>query len=115
MKIKNPKINSLKFEIALWQKVKLVKSRDGTAKFLNAQLTDDEFPSIYVSGYNRLNKRTEKFRIYCYVVQDDIGYSEMRKSINDYLYTPDDIMDAIRTRIINADTELIRLQLQELV
>ena len=55
------RVNSIEFEISLWEKVKLVEE-DGNPVFTNAEYVDDKlFPVIKVGGYNEANGIDEEF------------------------------------------------------
>lgn len=70
-------INSTKFEISLWNKVKLVVEKDGTKKAINAEYKDDPlFPVITVSGFNEKNGCEEEYSIPCYAILSDWSYSD---------------------------------------
>ena len=63
-------INSLEFEMSLWEKVKLAPE-GSECPYINATLDDSDplFPYMIVSGYNEANGREETYSlmgwIYC--------------------------------------------------
>ena len=66
------RMNSLRFQISLWEKVKITLEDDGTKKVINAEYKDDPlFPIISVKGYNELNKQEEEYKLPCYAIIDD--------------------------------------------
>ncbi len=71
------RVNSIKFEINLWKKVKLVIEPDGTKKAINGEYRDDPlFPSLHVRGFNELNKCEEEYNLPCYVIISDWSASD---------------------------------------
>lgn len=74
------KINSLQFELSLWNRVEMIDPNSQGMDFSNAEYTDDVlFPSIKVSGFNALNGFKEEFELPCYIFLDDMSRSDWRE------------------------------------
>ena len=82
-------VNSIKFQISLWKKVKLAVEEDGTKKVINAEYWDHPlFPSIMVKGYNPYSKTEEEYRLLCYTVISDWSSSDWEKEYEETGYSP---------------------------
>ena len=102
-------VNSIIFEISLWEKVKFV-DEDGKKVFLNAEFTNDKlFPVIKVGGYNDLNSCEEEFNIPCYYL-DDMSKSEWEEEYkingSSPAYTCPEIEEAIYVHLVNLKADL---------
>ena len=104
------RVNSIEFEISLWEKVKLVEE-NGKQVLKNAEYIDDKlFPVIKVGGYNEANGIDEEFVLGCFELYE---YSrseweeeyEYNGSSPAYPY-PDGALSTIRTQLINLRSEL---------
>ncbi|MBR6148964.1 MAG: hypothetical protein IKQ44_11520 [Lachnospiraceae bacterium] len=106
------RVNSIEFEISLWEKVKLVEE-NGQQVLKNAEYIDDKlFPVVKVGGYNETNGIDEEFVLECFSLYE---YSrseweeeyEYNGSSPAYPY-PDGVLSTIRAQLIN-----LRFQLDE--
>lgn len=118
------------FEKSLWEKVEIVKKKDGTdfsvraKSFKNAVWTvnswqDSAHPVIEVSG--RDNKvGYQKFQISCYINSDDLRKDDPRQTelnygtvfIPTYIYKPDEVKKLIQDRIKQLDARIQCLEKQ---
>ena len=74
------RVNSINFEISLWEKVELSLEKDGTKRIVNAEYEDDPcFPFIRVKGFNELNGFEEVFTISCYTKYYEDTYDDLRE------------------------------------
>ncbi len=100
-------VNSIKFEISLWEAVKPGKDKNGKRGLGNSEYFDDPlFPEIKVSGYNELNGCDEEFTIGCYSLESGVSKSEYREQYEMTGETPafrypQDVLDAVRAHILN--------------
>ena len=104
------RVNSIEFEISLWEKVKLVEE-NGKQVYKNAEYIDDKlFPVIKVGGYNEANGIDEEFVLECFSL-DDCSRSEWEEeyeyngSTPAYPY-PSGALDVIFTQLINLRADL---------
>ena len=104
------RVNSIEFEISLWENVKLVEE-NGQQVFKNAEYIDDKlFPLIKVGGYNEANGIDEEFVLECFSLYE---YSrseweeeyEYNRSSPAYPY-PEGALSAIHTQLINLKADL---------
>lgn len=102
------RVNTVKFSMELWDKVKLVKNENGESIFTNAEYINHQYyPRIKVSGYNELNGCDEEFDLPCWYMESD-------ESISDYIESgdtpalayPNDVYMEVETHKINLHADL---------
>ena len=102
------RVNTVKFAMELWDKVKLVKNKNGESVFTNAEYIDHQYyPCIKVSGYNELNGCDEEFDLPCWYMESD-------ESISDYIESgespalsyPEGVYSVVETHKINLHADL---------
>lgn len=73
-------INSIKFELFLWSRVRVVELADGSRVFSKARYVEDElFPELIVRGYNGDNDREEEYSLKCWSMADQKSKEEWRE------------------------------------
>ena len=73
-------VNCIKFQIDLWEKVKLVVEEDGTKRAINGEYLDDPlFPVLKVKGYNPYTKKEEEHTLRCWAIISDWTMSDWRE------------------------------------
>ncbi len=68
------KINSMEFEVSLWERVK-VAPQGSASPYINATVDDSDpiFPDVIVGGYNEANGKEETYKLpgWIYVNKED--------------------------------------------
>jgi len=121
-------IEDAKLEKELWSKVEILKKKDGSdfasraKSFKNAdygyeRYSDDHHPILSVVGRNKRGV-SRSYNIWAYINVNDLPKDDPRRekadkpyyscTIPTYLYTPDELFEQIKKRIIELD-ELIKL------
>ena len=102
------RINSIKFEMSLWEKVELILDEDGTKRAINAEYIDDYYyPKIKVSGYNELNGCEETYTIPCWYMISDWSISDYKYAGETPAYDfPVGTRSVIKCQILNLRTDL---------
>lgn len=125
-------LNSLRFELSLWEAVKFPKKKNGecfsvmSKNFENASYKVDfsrlDYPTLEVGGSNSLNNGCyEKFFLYCYTHTDEMSSDDERKQKGIkpgccmreiYIYTVPEIENAVVTRIANVNAQIKKYEKQ---
>ena len=125
-------LNQLRFELSLWEKVELLKKKDGSnfqfisKSFKNATYQCNfsnllDYPTINVEGFNEFNKIYESYSLYCYQYVNEMSEDDGRKtqgiksnscSRSIYIFDADEIMNLIVTHIANTKTLIRRFEEQ---
>lgn len=123
-------LNRVKFEKELWEKVEVVKKKDGSdfavrsKSFKNASwgipsYSDSFHPELSVSGFNDSNYTWETFSLNMYIYTDTLPDEDERKSLGKsawtysratYILTPDEAKSRIDGRILDLDLAIARLE-----
>lgn len=124
-------LNSLKFELSLWEKVELLKKKDGSnfqqisKSFKNAtykcNFSNLDYPTLKVIGYNELNRAYEEYSVFCYLRIEDMSrddervkdaFKPMAWGVPIYVFNADEVMNVVVTRIANIKTQIQRYEKQ---
>lgn len=123
-------LNRVKFEKELWEKVEIVKKKDGSdfsvrsksfknAKWVIPSYSDSLHPELSVSGFNDANHTWEDFSLNMYIYTDTLPDEDERKSLGKsawtysratYILTPDEAKSRIDSRILDLDLVIARLE-----
>ena len=125
-------LNSLRFELSLWEAVRFPKKKNGecfsvmSKNFENANYKCNfqnlDYPTLEVGGFNHLNNGSyEKFLLYCYAHTDEMRSDDERKQKGIkpgccmreiYIYTVPEVENAVVTRIANVNAQIKKYEKQ---
>ena len=104
------KYNSIKFELFLWNRVRVVELSGGEKVFTRAQYVEDElFPELIVHGFNGDNDCEEEFSLKCWSMADTKSKEELRAEFEKTGNSPAYSFSVIEQRVRGYRMELRNL------
>ena len=110
--------NSIKFELFLWNRVRVVRLGDGSKVFSRARYVEDElFPELIVRGYNSDNDCEEEYSLKCWSMADQKSkeewQEEFKRTGNSPAYSFSEIEQRVRGYRMELKNKLEKMEKEE--
>ena len=110
--------NSIKFELFLWNRVRVVQLGDGSKVFSRASYVEDElFPELIVRGYNADNDCEEEYSLKCWSMAEQKSkeewQEEFKRTGNSPAYSFSEIEQRVRGYRMELKNKLEKMEKEE--